>query len=66
MVEQFTQFKDLVFPKKKKKYSSKEFVWLELNLSSQLVVKIFCNIINVFTFTFDQLNASLLNKSINF
>ncbi len=27
---------------------------------------IFCNIINVFTVTFDQFNVSLLNKSINF
>jgi len=26
----------------------------------------FCNIINVFTVTFDQLNVSLLNESINF
>ncbi len=26
----------------------------------------FCNIINVFTVTFDQFNASLINKSINF
>ncbi len=26
----------------------------------------FCNIINVFTDTFDQFNASLLNKSNNF
>jgi len=25
----------------------------------------FCNIINVFTITFDRLNASLPNKSIN-
>ncbi len=27
---------------------------------------IFCNILNVFTVTFDQFNASMLNKSINF
>ncbi len=27
-------------------------------------LKIFCNIINVFTVTFDQLNASLLNKNL--
>ncbi len=26
---------------------------------------IFCNIINAFTVTFDQLNASLLNKSVH-
>ncbi len=29
-------------------------------------MEIFCNIINVFTVTFDQFNASLLNKSFNF
>ncbi len=29
-------------------------------------IEIFCNIINVFTATFDQFNASLLNKSNNF
>jgi len=29
-------------------------------------MEIFCNITNVFTFTFDQMNASLLKKSINF
>ncbi len=28
-------------------------------------LKIFCNIINVFTITFDQFNASLLNQSVN-
>ncbi len=28
--------------------------------------EIFCNIINVFTVTFDQYNESLLIKSINF
>ncbi len=37
------------------------FIW-----SRNLRSKIFCNIINVFTVTFDQFNASLLNKSINF
>ncbi len=26
-------------------------------------MEIFCNIINLFTVTFDQLNASMLNKS---
>jgi len=30
-----------------------------------LEMGIFCNIIDVFTVTFDQFNASLLNKSIN-
>ncbi len=29
-------------------------------------IEIVCNIVNVFTITFNQLNASLLNKSINF
>ncbi len=29
-------------------------------------IEIFCNIINVFTVTFDQFDASLLNKTINF
>ncbi len=29
-------------------------------------MEIFCNIMNVFTVTLDQFNASLLNKSINF
>jgi len=29
-------------------------------------IEIFCNIIHIFTVTFDQFNASLLNKSINF
>ncbi len=29
-------------------------------------IEIFCNIINVFIITFDQFEASLLNKSINF
>ncbi len=28
-------------------------------------MEIFCNIINVFTVTFDQFKVSLLNKSIN-
>jgi len=31
-----------------------------------LEIEIFCNIINVFTVTFDQFNVSLMNKSINF
>ncbi len=30
-----------------------------------LEIEIFCNIINVFTVTFDQLNASFLNKRFN-
>ncbi len=29
-------------------------------------IEIFCNIINVFTVTFDKLNASSLNNSSNF
>ncbi len=28
-------------------------------------IEIFCNILNVFTVTFDQFNAYLLNKNIN-
>ncbi len=32
----------------------------------QRLHEIFCNIINVFTVTFDQFNASLLNKMIDF
>ncbi len=28
-------------------------------------IEIFCNIINIFTITFDQFNMSLMNKSIN-
>ncbi len=27
-------------------------------------IEIFCNIINVFTFTFDQFNASLMDKNV--
>ncbi len=30
------------------------------------MIRKFCKTINVFTFSFDQFNASLLNKSINF
>ncbi len=29
-------------------------------------IELFCNIIKVFTATFNQFNASLMNKSINF
>jgi len=29
-------------------------------------IELFCNIINVYTVTFDKLNASLLKKCINF
>ncbi len=35
-------------------------------LKSNYLIDIFCNIINVFTVTFDQLNVSLLNKSKQF
>ncbi len=38
--------------------SSKEQHWFEK--------EIFCNIINIFTVIFDQLNASMLNTNINF
>ncbi len=29
-------------------------------------IEIFCNIVNIFTVTFDKFNAYLMNKSINF
>ncbi len=44
-----------------------KIIWLIENLKQQkhlFVIKIFC-IINVFTLTFDQFNAPLLNKSMN-
>ncbi len=34
--------------------------------SAFLEIEIFCNIINVFTITVDEFNASFLNKSIAF
>ncbi len=38
-----------------------------MNRKKKIYLKyILCNIINVFTVTFNQFNASLLNKSINF
>ncbi len=41
--------------------------WIESSKEQHLFeIKIFCNIINIFTGTFDQFNASLLNKTINF
>ncbi len=41
--------------------------WIESSEEQHLFeIEIFCNIINVFTVTFDQFNESLLNKSINF
>ncbi len=40
--------------------------WLESSKEQHLFeIKILCNIINVFTVTFDQFNESLLNKSKN-
>ncbi len=40
--------------------------WIESSKEQHLFeTEIFCNIINVFTVTFDQFNASLMNKSIN-
>ncbi len=39
---------------------------LILLLKHLFEIEIFYKIINVFTVTFDQFNASLLNKSINF
>ncbi len=41
--------------------------WIESSKEQHLFeTEIFCNIINVLTVTFDQFNASLMNKSINF
>ncbi len=41
--------------------------WIESSKEQHLYeTEIFCNIMNFFTFTFDQFNASLMNKSINF
>ncbi len=41
--------------------------WLEGSKEQHLFeLEIICNIINIFTLTFDKPNASLLNKSINF
>ncbi len=43
------------------------FWWIERSKDQYLFeIEIFCNIINVLTVKFDQFNASLLNKSINF
>ncbi len=44
------------------------FIFLDSQMNRQHLfeIEIFCNIINVFTVTFDQFNASLMNKSINF
>jgi len=41
------------------------FYWI-LDSKIKIAAFMFCNIINVFTVTFDQINASLLNKSIHF
>ncbi len=43
------------------------FVWLMESWIKQHLfeIQIFCNIINVFTVTFDQFNITQLNKSIN-
>ncbi len=40
--------------------------WIETSEKQHLFeIEIYCNIINVFTGTFDQFNASLMNKSVN-
>ncbi len=42
--------------------------WILMNSSKEhnlFEIEIFCNIINIFTATFDQLNASLLNKIVH-
>ncbi len=45
----------------------KSLWWIESSKEQILFEnEVFCNIINVFTVTFDQFNASLLNKHINF
>ncbi len=47
----------------------KHFLFWRIESSKEqhlLEMEIFCNIINIFTVTFDQFNAALLNKSINF
>ncbi len=48
-------------------FFSSGILWWIGSLKEWLLFKIeiFCNIINVFTLTFYQFNASLLNKSIN-
>ncbi len=40
--------------------------WTKFKRTALFEIEIFCNIINVFTATFDQFNASLQKKSINF
>ncbi len=41
--------------------------WIESSKEQCLFeIEIFCNIINVFTVTFDKFNVSLMNKNINF
>ncbi len=40
--------------------------WIESSKEHLFEIESFCNIINIFTVTFDQFNASLMNKSINF
>jgi len=39
---------------------------IKIKLIKKIEIGIFCNFIKVFTLTFDQFNASLLNKSINY
>ncbi len=43
------------------------FLWKQTESPKQhlFTIEIFCNLINVFTVTFDQFNASLLNKGYN-
>ncbi len=41
--------------------------WEEISKEQHLFeIEILCNILNVFTVTFDQFNTSLLNKTIHF
>ncbi len=47
-------------------YNSFRILWIENSKEQSLFeIEIICNNINVFTVTFDQFNASLLNKSNN-
>jgi len=48
-------------------YDFKILWWIESSKEQHLFeIESFCNIINAFTVSFDQFNASLLNKSIHF
>jgi len=42
------------------------YMYLLKCIKAFIKIEIFCNIINLFTVTFDKFNAYLMNKSINF